>query len=262
MKKLISVLTMFFVWTLCTAAQATEITIVGTGSGSAILQAVGDAFSQSNPGVTIQVPKSIGSGGGIKAVGTDEAVIGRIAREIKENEKPLDLTYIPFAKTPIVFMTHKSVGVPGLSAQQICDIYSEKITNWKEVGGKDAKIRVVRREEGDSSLEVLLQSLPGFKDITITSKSKTTFSDPETVALVETKEDTIAFGTYANARVGKVEILKIDGKGATDAGYPAVGILALIFKEKNKTGHVKQFVEFATSAAAHEAVKGAGGLPF
>src|SRR3990172_465422 len=92
---------------------------------------------------------------------------------------------LPVAKMPIVVMTHKSVGIKNLSPKQVCDIYSGKITNWKEVGGKDGVIKVVRREDGDSSLDVLLKSLPGFKAITITSKSKTTLSDPETIELVE-----------------------------------------------------------------------------
>ena len=64
--------------------------------------------------------------------------------------------------------------------QQILDIYSGKITNWKEVGGDDARLRVVTREEGDSSRGILVEFFPGFKDITVTSKAKTTFSDPET----------------------------------------------------------------------------------
>lgn len=56
-------------------------------------------------------------------------------------------------------------------------------------------------------------------------------------------------------------MLTIDGKGPTDSDYPYVGTLALIFKEKSKTGAIAKFVEFATSPAPHNAIKGAGGLP-
>jgi phosphate transport system substrate-binding protein len=89
------------------AALAEEITIVGTGSGTAILKAIGEAFSQENPGITITVPKSIGSGGGIKAIGRDEYLLGRVARGIKEKEKPYGLTYVSYAKMPIVFFVNK-----------------------------------------------------------------------------------------------------------------------------------------------------------
>ncbi len=253
----VSVLCLFF----SGQVQAEEITIVGTGSGSSVIEAVGKAFSQNNPGVTVVVPKSIGSGGGMKAVGTDKNVIGRVARGIKDKEKPYGLTYFPYAKNPIVFFVNKSVGIKDLTTQQICDIYSGKVTNWKDVGGKDAKIRVIRREDGDSSLSVLLESFPGFADITLTSKSKTTLSDPSTCELAEKKADTIAFGTYANARNFGVEILTIEGKLATDSDYPYAGTLALIFKEKNKSGNIKNLVEFASSPSSHDAIKQAGATP-
>jgi len=243
------------------SVSAEEITIVGTGSGEIILQTVGTAFSEVNPGVTVSVPPSIGSGGGIKAVGTDQAVIGRVAREIKEKEKPYELTYLPFAGLPIVFFVNKNVSVQDLSPQQVCDIYGGKITNWQEVGGENAQIRVVRREEGDSSLDVLLKSLPGFKDIIITPQCKTTLSDPETCALVMEKDNTIAFGTYANAKAVNAKVLSIGGASPTRPDYPYIGTLAFVFKEKNKIGIIARFLDFATSEASREKIKAAGGLP-
>lgn len=241
-------------------ATAEEIKIVGTGSGAEILDSLGKAFSKANPGVTVVIPKSIGSGGAIKAAGTDEVMVGRVARGIKENEKSFGLIYLPIAKLPIVIMTHKGVGIKGLTPLQICDIFSGKITSWKDVGGKEENIRVIRREDGDSSLEVLLKTLPGFKAITITTKSKTTLSDPDTIELVEKTPGTISFGTYPNTKIADVTSVTIDGKSATAADYPYVGELGLVFKEKNKTGNLAKFLEFITSPAAQEIIKDAGGL--
>ena len=242
--------------------QAETITIVGTGSGSAILKAVGDVFSRENPGILVDVPKSIGSGGGIKAVGTEKNLIGRVARGIKEKENHYGLDYIPFVKMPIAFMVNKSVGIRELTPQQICDIYSGKVTDWADVGGKSGKIKVIRREDGDSSLGVLLKTFPGFADITLTAKSKTTYSDPKTCRFVESKADTIAFGTYANAKRHDVIVLDIAGKNPAGSDYPYIGTLAFVVKKKYKTGTVKKFVEFATSRDVHDAIKTTGGLPF
>ncbi len=261
-KSLVLTVVLVFVLALSSSISANEITVVGTGAGIAILDATGAAYSQSNPEVTVNVPKSIGSGGGIKAVGRDEYLIGRVARQIKDGEKHFSLNYVPLAKMPVVFFINGSVGIKNLSAKQICDIYSGKAANWNEVGGKDARIRVVRREDGDSSLSVLLEMFPGFKDITITTRSKTTYSDQDTLKIVEQKADTIAFGTYGNAKNHQVKILNIDGQSPIDTGYPCFGTLALIFKEKNRKGNINKFVDFATSAAAHDAIKGAGGIPF
>ena len=241
---------------------AKEITIVGTGDGVNILKAIGEAFSRMNPDVTVEVPKSIGSGGGIKAVGTGQKQIGRVARPIKDKEKPYGLSYVEYARYPVVFFVNKGVGISALSADQICDIYSGKITNWRDLGGRDAKIRVVRREDGDSSLKVLRKSFPGFKDITLTTKSKTAFSTPEAFFIVEEKANTIGFGPYDVAKGANVQVVSIDGKHPTAAGYPSFGHLAFVYKESNANGNIKKFIEFATSPAAHEAIIKVGGVPF
>jgi len=58
-----------------------------------------------------------------------------------------------------------------------------------------------------------------------------------------------------------VTVLHIDGRSATEPDYPYIGPLALIFKEKNATGSVKNFVEFASSEAARDVIKEIGGIP-
>lgn len=260
MKRSIGLAAVLLMISLPFPAAAEEITIVGTGSGAEIIESLGKAFSKANPGVTINVPKSIGSGGAIKATGNDEAKVGRVARGIKAKEKKYDLTYLPIAKMPIVIMTHRGVGVKELTPQQICDIYSGKVANWKEVGGKEGVIRVIRREDGDSSFEVLLNTLPGFKAIALTTRSKTTLSDPETIETASKTPGAIAFGTYPNAKVSDVNVVTIGGKNPATQDYPYSGELALVFKAKNKTGQIEKFLSFSTSPAAHDAIKSAGGL--
>ncbi len=246
----------------CNLGIAEEITIVGTGSGMSLLKSLGEAFTAKNPDVRIIVPDSIGSGGGIKAVGNDENVLGRVGRMIKEKEKSLGLTYLPIFKMPIVFFVNKKVGIKDLSTEQICGMYSGKIEKWSDVGGPTGnKIRLIRREDGDSSLQVLQDSFPGFKAITISEKSKTTYKDPETLEAAQNIDDTIAFGTNIEAKQYNVDIISINGKKASDEDYPYLGELALVFKEKNKTGNIQKFIEFCTSTDAHEVIKKGGGLP-
>jgi phosphate transport system substrate-binding protein len=244
------------------AAGAEEITIVGTGSGSSVLKAIGEAFTALHPDIRIRVPKSIGSSGGIKAVGTDEYVLGRVARDIKETEKSNGLTSVLVAHPPIVFFVNRSVTIESITPEQACAIYSGKIRRWEEVGGGKGKIRVIRREEGDSSLSILLKTLPGFKDITLTNKSKTTYTDGSTVEECQNRKNAIAFGPASNIKgLEDVRVVHLDGVAPTQETYPCIGMLSLIYKEQNYNGSVKKFVEFATSAAAHRIIKEAGALP-
>ncbi len=242
------------------AAAAERLTIVGTGDGVAVLGSVGKAFTEKT-GTEVVVPKSIGSGGGIKAVGGDKTPLGRVAREIKEKEQHFGLTRTPFVKIPTVFFVNSSVGIDGLTAAQVIDIYSGKIASWKDVGGGDRAINVLRREEGDSSLKNLQKSFPGFKNLAITEQARTMEKTPLMVKAIANLEDSIGFGPMDVAIANDLKVLKIDGKAPTDDGYPTLGEIALIYKEANFNGDLKAFVEFAISGEAVEAIKSAGGIP-
>ncbi len=261
MKGLILTILLTLSFVLVCQVSADEITIVGTGDGVNVLDAIGTAFTEQNPSVNVSVPKSIGSGGGVKAVGNEKFMLGRVARGIKDKEKHFGLSYKPYAKIPTVFFVNIDVGIDNLTAQQVCDIYSGTVTNWSEVGGSNGKIRVVRREDGDSSLKVLKKTFPGFKELVITKKSKTAGSTPENFSTVEQKKNTIGFGPYDVAKSADVKILKIDGKSPHDPAYPSVGTMGLIYKEKNVKGSIKDFLDFALSDNAHDAIKKAGGIP-
>jgi phosphate transport system substrate-binding protein len=246
---------------LAAPAAAEELNIVGTGDGMSMLKAVGDAFAKANPGLTVAVPDSIGSGGAIKAVGGGEQKIGRVARAINDKEKAYNLSYQPLAKIPVVFFTHKSVKLAGLTPAQAADVYSGKVKNWSEVGGPDARIRVIRREDGDSSLSVLRQ-LPEFKSIEITSQSKTATSTAENVDAVVQAEGAIGFGPYSAALAQQANVLKLGDKAALDAGYPVFVSLALIWKEEAKTAGIQKFLEFVKTPAAQTAIKAADAIPY
>lgn len=130
---------------------AEEITTVGTRSCSPVLNATGAPLSQNNPGAIVSVPKSIETGGEIKASGIDKNMIALIDREIKDKEKHYGLTYVPCAKNPIV---NKSAGITNYSNKQSTDIYSSKVAKRKDISGKDIRMELIRRKDVDSSSEV------------------------------------------------------------------------------------------------------------
>ncbi|WP_022665725.1 substrate-binding domain-containing protein [Desulfospira joergensenii] len=239
-----------------------ELVIVGTGAGMPVLDAVGKAFTRENPGIDILVPESIGSGGGIKSVGMDVFLLGRVARDISDKEKKYGLVQQPLAKLPIVFYVNSSVSLVSITPEQACRIYSGTTRKWEDIGGGKGYIRVIRREEGDSSLTVLLRTLPGFKDITPTRISKITYTDQETLNACLDQEDSIAYGTLSDVRdISGIRALKLDGVAPSDPDYPLFGPLDLVYKEKNVNGSLKKFLGFISSDAARKAIMDAGGSP-
>ena len=67
-----------------------------------------------------------------------------------------ELVKVPIGKEAFVFFENKDNPVTNLSSKQIRDIYSGKITNWKEVGGKDEKIQGTNVPETSGSQSALI----------------------------------------------------------------------------------------------------------
>jgi phosphate transport system substrate-binding protein len=74
----------------------------------------------------------------------------------KAKERGFTLEQVPVAIDAIVAFTHPDVSIPGLSIDQLRDIYKGKITNWKEVGGPNLPIVPFARPKVATLLHVLL----------------------------------------------------------------------------------------------------------
>lgn len=71
-------------------------------------------------------------------------------------QQGIELTLTPIGREAFVFFVHTKNPVEELSIKQIQGIYSGKITNWKEVGGENEKIRAFQRPEGSGSQSALI----------------------------------------------------------------------------------------------------------
>ncbi len=91
------------------------------------------------------------TGEGISGALSNVYDLGLISRNPKLKEKHPEIIEIPFALDAIVFAVHPSSRVKNLQAKQIQDIYAGKTTNWKDVGGEDAKIVVMDRPDYSSA---------------------------------------------------------------------------------------------------------------
>ena len=75
-------------------------------------------------------------------------------------QKGLELKLTPIGREAFVFFVNQKNKVDGLSLEQIKSIYAGNVTNWKEVGGDDDKIRAFQRP-ADSGSQTTLEKLMG-----------------------------------------------------------------------------------------------------
>lgn len=123
-------------------------------SGSTALQPlveqVAEKFMETNTGVDIQVQGG-GSGTGLTQVAEKQVDIGNsdvfAEEKLKDGdaEKAKALVDHQVAVVAIAAVSHPDAGVDSLTKQQLVDIFSGKVTNWKEVGGADQKIQIINR---------------------------------------------------------------------------------------------------------------------
>lgn len=249
---------------LVSAAQglsAREITIVGTGDGLDLLKEIGAAYTAANPATIITVPPSIGSGGAIVAVGSERESLGRVARPLTPSEASSGIDYRPVFTVPSAFFVHPGVPVRSLTGEQLRAIFSGEITSWKDVGGPNLRIRVVRREEADSSIAVFRASIPEFKAMKFTERSKFAVTTQEAVDSIRDNEGAIGFASYSSRLAKQLGVVALNGVMPTDKAYPANVTLALIFKPGKIDAEISAFLAFFRSEAARRLLLDLGARP-
>jgi phosphate transport system substrate-binding protein len=238
--------------TLATPVAAAEKDIVINGSTTVlpVMQKVSEAFMAANPGVHISLSGG-GSGNGIKALNDGLCTIAMSSRDMKAKEqeqgKAKGIVPVRFtiAKDALVPVVHPSNTVKDLSVQQLRDIFTGKITNWKEVGGKDEVIVVISRDSSSGTFETWAELIMN-KEKVMPAALLQASNGAVTQAVGKNKKAIgyIGFGYLNDA----LKPLTVEGKAATaaaakDGTWPIARDLYL-FTNGQPAGMVKTLIDF------------------
>jgi phosphate transport system substrate-binding protein len=128
-----------------------SVTVKGSDTMVNLASAWAEAFSNENSKVSISVTGG-GSGTGIAALINKQTDIANASRAMKDEEKQdaegngVNPVETQVALDGLSVVVNPSNPVSELSIPQLSDIYSGKVTNWKDVGGNDASIVVLARD--------------------------------------------------------------------------------------------------------------------
>lgn len=246
------------------AVQADTLVIPGTGASQGLLRDLAEAFEQENPETDLEVPPTVGSRGGIRALRAGRTPVARISRPLKDSERQAGVHAVFFAITPVVFITHPTVqGVDNLSADDLIAIYSGQLRNWEAFGGPSRKIYPVTRDSG-SVLGAVRAVIPTFPEARL-PLAKPVASTIDMVKTVESHPFTIGFSTLNQASAHRVNILRFSGFSATaesltGSEYPINVTLGLAFKDDSDP-LLQRFIDFLFSARAAAIIVDHGALP-
>jgi phosphate transport system substrate-binding protein len=142
-----------------------KITVKGSDTMVILAQKWAEVYMKSHPEVVIQVTGG-GSGTGISALINGATDICNSSRPLKKSEmEKLKTRYntmgieIPCAKDGITVFLNQANPVDELSIQQLSDIYQGKVTNWKQVGGPNAAIKLYGRENSSGTYVFFLENI-------------------------------------------------------------------------------------------------------
>ena len=249
-------------------SQARDITMKGSTTILPIAQKIADAYMSRSSDVKISVSGS-GSGDGIKALKKGEADIANSSRFLKDSEieKAVDdkMYPVPFAIAYdcIVPIVHPSNPVTDLTIQQLKDIYRGRITNWRQVGGPDNRIKVISRNKSSGTYDVWENEVMNEKEIIRAALLKA--SNGDVVQAVSVNKDAIgyvAIGYVDNSVKGlTVNGVRASAETALDGSFPISRPLYM-FTNGWPAGETLNFINFVLSPDnGQKYVKEAGFIP-
>jgi phosphate transport system substrate-binding protein len=240
-------------------ANAETVRIAGSGGMIPMITSIGKAYMKKNPADNIEVnQKSLGKEGGVMALTRGNIDIAMLS-SLEAKDKGLPINAVETAIVPSLFAVHPSVKVKALSGQQICDIYSGKITDWKQVGGASARIVVLTRPENESAKIAIRQGLGCFASLTETPTAITLAKSQEMRdTLIKTANAIGMINTIAlDDAAGKVVAIKQDGKdvATTPVSQWPMKTLSYLATGKNPGGATKRFMQFVKSPEGQKIIK-------
>lgn len=255
------------------APQNETLTVKGSDTMVILVQQWAEKYMGSHKGAVVQVTGG-GSGTGISALINGTTDICASSRPIKASEvQKIREKYgrgaveIKVAKDGIALYVNEKNPVKNLSVEQIRRIYTGKITNWKQVGGSDARIILYGRENNSGTYAYFKEEVLLNTDFTAQTQSL-----PGTAGVVNAVSRDVNGIGYGGSAYGKgIRELSV----RKDANSPALSptlknIMAgtypitrfLYFYTRTRPeGSMKDFIDYALSAEGQKLVSEVGYFP-
>lgn len=275
MKKLLipSMILVLSVVICLTVLAGKTITVKGSDTMLILGQRWAEVYMNQNPGVTIQVTGG-GSGVGIAALINGSTDICESSRPIKSSEvdklkERFNSTgvEIAVARDGLSIYLNEENKISELTLDQLKGIYTGKITNWKDLGGEDAKILLYGRDNSSGTYAYFKDNVLIGADFA--SQTQTLPGTAAIVNAVAKDKYGIGYGGAAYAKGVKYCEVKKDAQtpgyeptleNIKNGKYPISRYLYWYVRNK-PTGEIKKLVDFALSEQGQQIVSKVGYFP-
>ena len=243
------------------AAVSGTVSTDGSTSMEKVIGALSESYMAANKDVTVNYNPT-GSGAGITAVQEGTCDIGLSSRALKDEEKAAGLQETVLAYDGIAIIVHPDNPVSDLTLEQIAQLYTGEITNWKDVGGNDAQVVLIGREAASGTRDGF-ESITGTKDKCQYRQELTSTGD--VITTVSQNPDAIGYASLASIK-DSVKALNVDGvtpseASVKDGSYKVQRPFVLVTVEgKALSSAAQSFFDYATSADVADIIAKAGAV--
>lgn len=187
-------------------------------------------------------------------------------------EKDVNLKLTPIAKEAFVFFVNYKNPINNLTTNQIKDIYSGKITNWKDVGGKNSSIKAFQRNTNSGSQTALVRLMDGERLMQAPKDDVINVMGGiiEDVSDYKNFKNSIGFSFrfYSTTMVknNKIKLLQIDGVSPNidmiiTNEYPLTSEVYAVTTDKLENQNIEKFIEWILSDQGQSLIEKTGYVP-
>ncbi|MBI3042987.1 MAG: substrate-binding domain-containing protein [Betaproteobacteria bacterium] len=245
-----------------------RIVVDGSTGVTPLVAALAKAYQEQNPGASVEIGKGMGTKARIKALTEGKIDIAMASHGLNVEEITRQgMAVNEIAKVAVVFGVNASVSATGLADRQICDIYSQKLGNWSELGSPDLAIAPLTRPDTEVDTEVVRAKIGCLKDLRM----------PDTAAVMPKGGDMAKGLAATSGAIGMTTMTVVEQSGgrirqvslngvAPSAENVRKGAYALtrdsfLVTKAPPSPTVAKFLEFIRSPAGEQVILTNGAVP-
>ena len=244
-----------------TTALSGTVNTDGSTSMKDVMGVLIETYGEIQKDVTVNY-SGTGSGAGIEAVLAGNVDIGLSSRALKPEEEEKGAVGHTVALDGVAIVVNPASGVEDLSVEQIAQIFKGEITNWSELGGEDAEIAVLGREDGSGTRSAFEEIVGVDGECKYTNEYSST---GDVIGNVASNPNAIGYAslsavdeTVKAVKVGGVECSEATIKdGSYEIQRP---FLMVTLEGAELSPAAEDFLSYATSADVAEYIAAAGAV--
>jgi len=248
--------------------QTTEkIVIDGSTGGMPLAAALAKAFQERNPNVTIEIGKGLGTRPRIQALAEGKIDIALASHGLNIGEITRQgMAVHEIANVAVVFGVNSTVPLVNLTAQQICDLYAGKFSDWKALGGPELQIAARTRPDSEVDTEVVRDNIACLKSLKMPEAVKVmpTAGNMATELAASAGAIGMTTMTVVEQSQGKIKALSINGidpsaQNVARKAYQLVRESFFVIKTPASPA-VLRFLEFTRGPMGHTVITANGAI--